>query len=139
VIFVAKGLPTSLWASSAVSRSGVQYRAQSIGGKSRWANIFTGLFATICVLLIAPFIEFIPMPTVAGTLIVVGVQMINVPRMQTVWHTGWIPTAIMIITFVTTLFAPLQVAIGFGGTAVRHYVHLPVGRSRSDQARCPSG
>jgi SulP family sulfate permease len=114
VIFVAKGLPTSLWASSAVSRSGVQYRVQSIGGKSRWANIFTGLFATICVLLIAPFIEFIPMPTLAGTLIVVGVQMINVPRMQTVWHTGWIPSAIMIITFVTTLFAPLQVAVGLG-------------------------
>jgi len=89
-------------------------QVQSIGGQSRWANIFTGVFATICVLLIAPFIEFIPMPTLAGTLIVVGVQMINVPRMQTVWHTGWIPSAIMIITFVTTLFAPLQVAVGLG-------------------------
>ena len=41
---------------------------QSIGGRSRWANIFTGVFATICVLLIAPLIEFIPMATLAGTL-----------------------------------------------------------------------
>ena len=68
---------------------------QSIGGKSRWANIFTGVFATICVLLIAPFIERIPMATLAGTLIVVGVQMINVPRIETVWHTGWLPMAVL--------------------------------------------
>lgn len=87
---------------------------QSIGGRSRWANIFTGVFATICVLLIAPFIEEIPMATLAGTLVVVGVQMINVPRIETVWHTGWISTIVMIVTFVFTLFAPLQWAVGFG-------------------------
>jgi SulP family sulfate permease len=89
-------------------------QVQSIGGKSRWANIFTGIFATICVLLIAPLIEFIPMATLAGTLIVVGFQMINVPRIQTVWHTGRVPTTVMIITFVFTLFTPLQVAVAVG-------------------------
>ena len=89
-------------------------QVQSIGGKSRWANIFTGVFATLCVLLIAPLIEFIPMATLAGTLIVVGVQMINVPRIETVWHTGWIPSTVMIITLVITLFAPLQWAVGVG-------------------------
>ena len=87
---------------------------QSIGGKSRWANIFTGVFTMICVLLIAPLIEYVPMATLAGTLIVVGVQMINVPRIQTVWHTGWIPTIIMTITFIITLYAPLQWAVGIG-------------------------
>jgi len=87
---------------------------QSMGGKSRWANIFTGLFTAICVLLIAPLIEYVPMATLAGTLIVVGVQMINVPRIQTVWHTGWISTIIMTITFVITLYAPLQWAVGIG-------------------------
>jgi SulP family sulfate permease len=87
---------------------------QSIGGKSRWANIFTGIFATISVLLIAPFIEDIPMATLAGTLIVVGVQMINEPRIERVWHTDWVPTAVMLITFIFTLFAPLQVAVGVG-------------------------
>jgi SulP family sulfate permease len=89
-------------------------QVQSIGGKSRWANVFTGIFATICVLLIAPLIEFIPMATLAGTLIVVGVQMINVPRIETVFHTGWIPATVMTITLVITLFAPLQWAVGIG-------------------------
>ncbi len=87
---------------------------QSIGGKSRWANIFTGLFTALCVMLIIPFIEQIPMTTLAGTLIVVGVQMINREGIEMVWHTNWVPTAVMLITFIITLFAPLQIAVGVG-------------------------
>jgi SulP family sulfate permease len=87
---------------------------QSAGGKSRWANVFTGVFAAIAVLLVARFIEAIPMPTLAGLLIVVGFSMINMPRIQTVWHTGPAPMVIMLITFVATLFAPIQVAVAVG-------------------------
>ena len=54
------------------------------------------------------------MATLAGTLIVEGVQMINVPRIETVFHTGWIPATVMIVTLVITLFAPLQWAVGIG-------------------------
>jgi SulP family sulfate permease len=87
---------------------------QSIGGRSRWANVFTGIFAAVAVLLIAPFIEAIPMPTLAGLLIVVGFGMIKWPRIETVWHTGRAPAAIMTITFIFTLFTPLQVAVALG-------------------------
>ena len=87
---------------------------QNMGGKSRWANIFTGIFVAVAVLLIAPFIEKIPMATLAGLLISVGFSMINVPRIETVWNTGAVPMSIMSITFVATLFAPLQVAVGLG-------------------------
>ena len=68
----------------------------------------------VAVLLIAPFIEKIPMATLAGLLVSVGFSMINVPRIENVWHTGPMPLSIMIITFVATLFAPLQVAVGLG-------------------------
>ncbi len=108
---VAVGLSGGIAVGGSVSGT---IQLQSIGGKSRWANIFTGVFATICVLLIAPFIERIPMATLAGTLIVVGVQMINVPRIETVWQTGWLPTTVMGFTFILTLFTPLQVAVGVG-------------------------
>jgi len=87
---------------------------QSVGGKSRWANVFTGLFAAVAVLLLGPLIEAIPMPTLAGLLIVVGFSMIKVPRIQTVWHTGPAPATIMIITFVATLFVAIQVAVALG-------------------------
>jgi SulP family sulfate permease len=87
---------------------------QSVGGKSRWANIFTGVFAAIAILLIGPLIEMIPMPTLAGLLIVVGFSMINVPRIQTVWQTGPAPLVVMLITFIATLFAPIQAAVTLG-------------------------
>ena len=87
---------------------------QSVGGKSRWANIFTGLFTAAAILLIAPFIEIIPLPTLAGLLIVVGFSMIKLPRIQTVWHTGTAPLAVMLLTFLATLFTPIQVAVAFG-------------------------
>jgi SulP family sulfate permease len=87
---------------------------QSVGGVSRWANIFTGLFAALSLLILAPLIELLPMPTLAGMLVVIGVSMINVPRIETVWHTGAMPLTIMIITFVFTLFTPVQVAVAVG-------------------------
>jgi SulP family sulfate permease len=45
---------------------------QTMGGRSRWANISTGVFTLVSILLIAPLIEKIPMPTLAGLLVVIG-------------------------------------------------------------------
>jgi SulP family sulfate permease len=87
---------------------------QSIGGVSRWANIFTGLFAAVILVLFAPFIEVLPLTALAGMLIVVGLGMINVPRIQTVQNTGPVPLTVMIVTFVATLFLDLQVAVAIG-------------------------
>jgi SulP family sulfate permease len=107
---------------------------QGMGGRSRWANIFTGIFVAVAVLLIAPFIEEIPMATLAGLLISVGFSMINVPRIETVWHTGPAPMGIMIITFVATLFAPLQVAVGLGVVLhVMLYVYRSAERVRIER------
>jgi len=90
------------------------YLVQSVGGKSRWANIFTGLFTAASILLIGPFIEKIPLPTLAGLLIVVGFSIINVPRIQTVWHTGYIPLVVMLLTFTATLVLPIHIAVALG-------------------------
>jgi SulP family sulfate permease len=87
---------------------------QGMGGVSRWANIFTGLFAAVILLLLAPLIEILPLTALAGMLVLVGVSMINVPRIETVWHTGPAPTTIMVITFVATLFTDIQVAVAIG-------------------------
>jgi SulP family sulfate permease len=84
---------------------------KNIGGVSRWANIFTGLFGAIIVLLFAPLIEILPMPTLAGLLVMVGVSMIKTHRIQTVWNTGPVPVTIMLFTFILTLFTPIQVAV----------------------------
>jgi SulP family sulfate permease len=87
---------------------------KNIGGVSRWANIFTGLFGAVIVLLFAPLIEILPMPALAGLLIMVGVSMIKTHRIQTVRNTGPVPVTIMLITFAFTLFTPIQVAVFVG-------------------------
>jgi SulP family sulfate permease len=93
---------------------------RSCGAQSRWANIFTGLFGLVVVLLFAPLVELIPLAALAGLLVTVGAGMVNLPRMRTVWHTGLVPLAIMVITFVATLFTPIQVAVALG--VVLHFL-----------------
>jgi SulP family sulfate permease len=87
---------------------------QSFGGLSRYANIFTGLFALVILLVFAPFIEILPLTGLAGMLVVIGVSMINVPRIQTVWNTGPVPLTVMSITLVATLLTDIQVAVAIG-------------------------
>ena len=86
----------------------------SAGARSRWANIFAGLFVAGIVLLFANVVELVAMPALAGLVIVAGVQMINVNSIQTVWQTNAVSRTIMVITFVSTLLIPLQFAVLLG-------------------------
>ena len=87
---------------------------RSVGGRSRWANIFTGLFGAVMVLLFAPLIEQLPMAALAGLLVMVGISMINVHRLRLVWNTGLASRGIMLFTLVATLFLPIQYAVAVG-------------------------
>ena len=86
------------------------------GAKSRWTNIFGGLFVAVVVLLAAPLVERVPMPALAALLIVAGFQGLRVPQAVMAWKTGRVPTVVMIVTFVATLLVSLQYAILFGMT-----------------------
>jgi SulP family sulfate permease len=96
---------------------------KTIGGISRWANIFTGLFGAVIVLLFAPLIEILPMPALAGLLIIIGISMIKTHRIQTVWNTGPVPVTIMLITFTLTLLTPIQVAV-FSGVGLHILIYV---------------
>ncbi len=86
----------------------------SAGIKTRWANISTGVFAFVFVLLFAGLIEQVAMPCVAALLIVAGFQAIDWAEMADVRDAGWMPRLVMIVTFVITLFLPIQQAVFFG-------------------------
>ena len=87
---------------------------RSVGGRTRWANIFTGLFSLIMVLLFAKLIEALPVSSIAGLIVMVGISIVNMPRIATAWHTGPAPTAIMTITFVGALLMPIHYAVFLG-------------------------
>jgi len=87
---------------------------RAIGGRTRWANIFTGLFSLVIVLLFANLIEALPLSAIAGLIVIVGISIVNLPRIQNAWHTGPAPTAIMLITFIGTLLMPIHYAVFLG-------------------------
>jgi SulP family sulfate permease len=87
---------------------------RQVGGKSRWANLLTGLFAAAAVLLFANLIELLPMTGLAALLVMVGISLINKRRIATVWQTGNVSRAIFGVTLVATMFLPIQVAVAIG-------------------------
>jgi SulP family sulfate permease len=84
------------------------------GARSRWGNIFVGLFVALIVLLIGPLVERVPMPALAALLIVAGFQGLRVEQAVMAWNTGRISRWVMGVTFVATLAMPLQFAVLFG-------------------------
>jgi SulP family sulfate permease len=84
------------------------------GAKSRWANIMAGLFVTVIVLVAGPLVELVPMPALAALLIVAGFQGLRLAQARLIWYTGRVPATIMVITFLATLFMPLQYAVLLG-------------------------
>ena len=97
----------------------------SAGAKSRWTNIFAGVFVAGIVLVAAPLVELVPMPALAALLIVAGFQSLRIQPAITVWNTGKLTAVVMIMTFVATLLIPLQYAVLVG---VAFSILLYVGR-----------
>ena len=95
----------------------------SAGAKSRLANIFTGVFAILAVLIFAPVIEILPMAGLAAILIIAGVQSFKIPRIQTVWQVGVASRAVLIFTFIATLILPIQYAV-FLGILLSFFMHI---------------
>lgn len=86
----------------------------SAGARSRWTNIFAGLFVAVIVLVAAPLVEMVPMPALAALLIMAGFQGLRVQQAITVWNTGKVAGTVMVMTFAATLLAPLQYAVLLG-------------------------
>jgi SulP family sulfate permease len=84
------------------------------GAKSRWSNIFVGLFVALIVLLVAPLVERVPMPALAALLIVAGYQGLRIEQALLVWKTGRISRLVMVVTFAATLLVALQYAVLLG-------------------------
>lgn len=85
-----------------------------VGARSRWSSIFAGLWIAV-ILLVAPrLVGMVAMPALSGLLILAGYKTIRPQEIMSIWNTGWTSRLAMLITFVTTLFAPIQVAVGVG-------------------------
>jgi SulP family sulfate permease len=86
----------------------------SAGGRTRWANIFSGLVVAVVIVLFAGQIGLLAMPALAGLLIVAGFQSLNWEEIHDVWEVGWLPRLVMVVTLIATLSLPVQYAVFVG-------------------------
>lgn len=113
--FVGQGLAnivSSLFSgytcSGSFTRTAVNYQA---GAKTGLSNVFAGLFVLAAFLLFGRWAAFIPLPALAGLVVVVALQLIDRKEIGRIWKGASGDRAIMLVTFGATLLLPLQYAV----------------------------
>ncbi len=86
----------------------------SSGARSRWANVYAGILVAVVLLLLGSYVEKVPLPTVAGLLIVAAAGSLKPGAVLEVWRTNWASRLIMLLTLALTLTLPIQYAVLIG-------------------------
>jgi SulP family sulfate permease len=108
---IAAGFFSGYPCSGSFTRSAVNYEA---GGQTRMAALLSGVFVLIATLLLAPFTAYVPRAALAGVLILTAYSMINRDEIARIWRGARADAAIMIVTFLATLFLHLEFAVMAG-------------------------
>jgi SulP family sulfate permease len=116
--FIGQGLSNiagsffSAYASSgSFNRSGVNYEA---GARTPLASILSAIFLLLIVLLVAPLVQFLPVPTMAGILFMVAWGLIDIPQIRNIIRTSLSESVVLAVTLFATLFVQLEFAIYTG-------------------------
>jgi SulP family sulfate permease len=116
--FIGQGLSNiagsffSAYASSgSFNRSGVNYEA---GARTPLASILAAIFLLMIVLLVAPLVQFLPVPTMAGILFMVAWGLIDIPQIRNIIRTSLSESVVLAVTLLATLFVQLEFAIYTG-------------------------
>jgi SulP family sulfate permease len=102
---------SSYAASGSFTRTGVNYEA---GAKTPLAAVFAALTLTVVLLLIAPLTAYLPIPSMAGVLLVVAYGLIDGHHIRTIIRTSRAEASVLAVTFLATLFVELEFAIYVG-------------------------
>ena len=84
------------------------------GARTRWAAIFAGLWMALLVIVFPGLVSYVAMPALGVLLILASISTIKPSEALSIWNTGWPSRLASITTFLSTLFLPIQAAVGFG-------------------------
>jgi SulP family sulfate permease len=76
--------------------------------------MLSAAFLLAIVVLVAPLVQFLPVPTMAGILFLVAYGLIDVPQIRNIVRTSLPETVVLGITLLATLFVELEFAIYAG-------------------------
>ncbi len=86
----------------------------SAGAKSRWANVFMGLFVAVFVIFFGDQVENVAVPAIAAVLIVAGFQTFKFEEIGDIWDVSTSSRLVMLVTFLATLTLEIQEAVFVG-------------------------
>ena len=108
------GLFSGMPASGSLTRSALN---GSSGGTTSMASIFSGLFCAAGAFFLGPLTAYIPKAALAALVIAVALSLIDFRRIRVALRATKSDAAVLLTTFLATLFTPLDFAI-FLGVAV---------------------
>jgi len=97
--------------SGSFTRTATNYQA---GARTRMAAVFSAVWTAVALLLLAPIANFIPMPALAGMIIVIAYSMVDKQRLKLSWQSGRNSQIVLVGTMGATLILPLEWAIYIG-------------------------
>ncbi|MEJ2344237.1 MAG: SulP family inorganic anion transporter [Gammaproteobacteria bacterium] len=98
-------------ATGSFNRSGLNYQA---GAKTPLAAVFAGALLMVIMVLVAPLAAYLPNAAMAGILFLVAWGLIDFHHIHKIIQTSRSETAILVTTFLATLFLELEFAIFLG-------------------------
>ena len=118
---VASGVLQGMAVGGSVSASAL---GKAAGARSRQAAVIAGLVMAVVVVAFGRAIGYVAMPALAGLLMLIGVRTVKPHDLRSVWRTGSVQKAILVVTFALTMVIPLQFAVlvGVGLSVVMHAV-----------------
>jgi SulP family sulfate permease len=105
---MASALFGGLPATGAIARTAANIKN---GGRTPIAGIVHGMTLLMIMLLFMPLIQFIPLATLSGILIIVSLNMIEIEKMQELIHHSKQEMVIVLLTFILTVVFDLVIAV----------------------------
>ncbi|MFO7603092.1 MAG: SulP family inorganic anion transporter [Gammaproteobacteria bacterium] len=116
--FVGQGLSnivgsffSSYAGSGSFTRSGINYAS---GARTPMSAIFAAVFLLLIILMIAPLTAYLPVAAMGGVILIVAYNLIDFHHIKQIIKYSRSETAILITTFLATLFLHLEFAIYLG-------------------------
>ena len=97
--------------SGSFTRSGINYDA---GAKTPMAGILAAVFLGVILLFVAPYTAYLPIPAMGGIILLVGYNLIDFKHIRQIMRISGRESAVLVITFLATLFLQLEFAIYLG-------------------------
>ncbi len=105
---IAAGFFSGYTVSGSFTRSAINYEA---GGRSPLANVFSGVFVMVAMMVFAPLAVYLPRAALAGVLLVTAYGMVDRREMLKILHTSRGDSSVMISTMLATVLLPLEFAV----------------------------